>query len=152
LIVTNTGYDNNNVLALLNNGFGQFSTKIYCYNLIHRPQSIVAGDYDGDQQLEIAVLMGELAQTVRFFEFDSSGNFLHFATSNVGRDPVHMVDGDFDGDGSLDLAAVSKGENKVSILLNSNPVNIDNPKNNIISDFRIFQNYPNPFNSETTIR
>lgn len=78
--------------------------------------AIVAGDFNGDGKLDIAVT-------------DYSGNAVHIVLGNgdgtfqppmtiaVGNEPEAMVVGDFNNDGRLDLAIVNYGDGTVTLLL-----------------------------------
>ena len=80
------------------------------------PDSIVAGDFNGDGRLDLAIANGE-SNTVSVLLGNGDGGFQPQVTYPVGSDPDSIVAGDFNGDGRLDLAVANGGSNNVSVLL-----------------------------------
>ncbi len=83
----------------------------------NNPQDIVAGDFNGDGIIDLAVL-NNTDQTVSILIGNGSGGFTPSATTYpTGNNPVAIVAGDFKGNGNLDLAVVNSSDKTVSILL-----------------------------------
>ncbi len=81
--------------------------------------AIVAGDFNGDGHLDLAVANGNFSgpSTVSVLLGNGDGTFQPQVTYAVGSDPSSIVAGDFNGDGHLDLAVANSSSNDVSVLL-----------------------------------
>jgi hypothetical protein len=107
------------LLALPVSAFGQ--TYLYNQAVIgtgESPVAVVAGDFNGDGQLDLAVV-NQNDNTVSVILSKTGGSFSSKVDYPVGASPVAIVSGDFNGDGSLDLAVVNSQDNTISILLGS---------------------------------
>ncbi len=89
------------------------------------PNSIIAGDFNGDGILDVAVA-DEGNSEVSIMQGDGTGNFTPtsgspFSTTTTigGRGPTSLVAGDFNGDGKLDIATTDENDNFVTIMLQS---------------------------------
>ena len=81
-----------------------------------KPSAIVAGDFTGNGQLDLAIAnSGD--DTVSVLLGNGDGTFEPQVTYAVGSDPDAIVAGDFTGDGHLDLAVANGGDDTVSVLL-----------------------------------
>jgi len=85
----------------------------------NEPSSITAGDWDGDGDLDLAVV-NSFTDNVMVLLNDGSGGFSEAVGSpvRVGSDPVSVTAGDWDGDGDLDLAVVNSFTDNVTVLHN----------------------------------
>jgi hypothetical protein len=111
------------VSMLLGNGDGTFRpAKLYAAG--NGPDSLVAGDFNGDGNLDLAVVDSGDANGngtgVSMLLGNGDGTFQapkFFAAPGVGyAGPASLVAGDFNGDGRLDLATLN-GFNDISVLL-----------------------------------
>ena len=82
-------------------------------------RALVAGDWDGDGDLDLAAANFS-DSLVAVLRNDGSGHFTLAPTDIVlGQIDVQaLVAGDWDGDGDLDLAAANNGTSTVAILIN----------------------------------
>ncbi len=83
----------------------------------NKPQSVVAGDFNGDGFIDLAVLNAS-DKNISILTGNGTGKFTASATKYAtGNGPVALVVADFDGDGNLDLAVANSTDGTVSILL-----------------------------------
>ena len=116
-----TGYYDNTVTntvvgevsVLVGNGDGTFQPAVQ-YGVGESPFGIVAGDFNGDGHVDLAVASGV---EVSVLLGNGDGTFQTQVTYAVGSSPGGLVAGDFNGDRKLDLAVVNRGSNDVSVLL-----------------------------------
>ena len=80
------------------------------------PMSIVAADFRGDGQEDLAVA-NELDNTVSILLGNGDGTFRPQVPYSTGLGPEGIAVGDFNRDGNLDLAIVNDLANTVSVLL-----------------------------------
>ena len=82
------------------------------------PTSIVAGDFNGDGRLDLAVTdYGELPNNVWILLGNGDGTFRAAQTYSAGEFAEDIVEGDFTGNGKLDLAVADLFPGAISILL-----------------------------------
>jgi hypothetical protein len=146
--ITNSA--DNTVSILLPNGGGTYRPG----NLITLPgaypTAIVAGDFNGDGKIDLAVL--ETCGTIQSSCYpravpngpgmitilfgDATGNFTASPSAPItGLVPYAMVAADFNGDGILDLAVANSGDNTVTLLMGNGdgtftPANASAPTGN----------------------
>lgn len=80
------------------------------------PTSIVAGDFNGDGKLDLAVGVSP-DSIVEIFTGDGTGNFTLVNTIPTVVNPVSMAVGDLNQDGYLDLAVANGQDNTVTVFL-----------------------------------
>ncbi|MGH9595953.1 MAG: FG-GAP-like repeat-containing protein, partial [Edaphobacter sp.] len=81
------------------------------------PQDVVAGDFNGDGNVDLAVLNSG-SKTVSILLGNGDGTFNVLGTTySTGNGPVALVTGDFDGDGNLDLAVLNATDQTVWVRL-----------------------------------
>jgi hypothetical protein len=112
-----TKYPNSGVAISLGNGDGTFTQANGSPILLGQSLSaIVAGDFNGDGKLDLAVADAG-ANAVYILLGNGDGTFQSPITIPVGSDPDAMVAGDFNNDGKLDLAVANYGDGTVTLLL-----------------------------------
>ncbi len=106
------------VSVLLGNGDGTFEPAIQSAlgPAVLDPYSIVAGDFNGDGHLDLAIA-DPVANDVSVSLGNGNGTFEPPVQFAVGSTPDSIVAGDFNGDGHLDLAVANDGPSTVSVLL-----------------------------------
>lgn len=110
------------VAVLPGNGDGTFDDVIILLLTEESaPQDIVAGDFNGDGQIDLAVAVAAGAYNVSVllhtgeatsFDYESPVNY------NLGPESYSIASGDFDGDEDLDLAITTYGAKSVALLEN----------------------------------
>jgi outer membrane protein assembly factor BamB len=80
------------------------------------PDDLVAGDFDRDGDLDLAVCDRESSGSVRFLRNDGAGNLAALGSIAVGSKPTAVVAADLDRDGDLDLAVANDDSNDISVL------------------------------------
>lgn len=110
----NRGY----VSLLLGNGQGNFSFS-FSFSLTASPTSIVSGDFNGDNKMDVAVSHYTL-NAVSVFLGDGQGNFSSPTLCTVyGSSMSALSRNDFNGDGKTDLAVSLRDSSCVAVLLTS---------------------------------
>jgi FG-GAP-like repeat len=113
------------ISVLLGAGDGTFPTRVTSYagGLTGADGGIsVAGDFNGDGRLDLAVA-DNLTDTITVLLGNDDGTFqaqftnADGVTSAVGPYPTSIVAGDFAGDGRLDLAVANTSSDTISVLL-----------------------------------
>ena len=79
------------------------------------PQEIVAADFNGDGDLDLATANVTAPGSVSILMGDGSGGFVSLGETPAAR-PSALAAADFDGDGKIDLALASAPNDTVSIL------------------------------------
>src|SRR6266545_948201 len=110
---------------LLGNGNGTFKNATN-YSAGTSPRSVIAGDFNGDGKLDLAVasygtfmtnstsVLTNSAVVVLLGKGD--GTFPNATNYAAGQGPVSVAAGDFNGDGRLDLAVANDRSANVSVL------------------------------------
>ncbi len=126
----NTGGAGGSLSILFGRGDGTFAAGA-TYGLGALPAAVAAGDFDGDGNLDLAVVIGNPNVVfnpgfVTVLLGKADGTFVAQANYNVGIVPVSIAAGDFNGDGKLDLAVGSNisgfsldAHSEVSMLMNN---------------------------------
>ena len=94
-----------NISVLLGNGDGTFQAALD-YPVGNGPQTVVAGGFNGDGILDLAVTNAE-DNTVSVLLGNGNGTFRSAVDYSTGTYPWALTLGDFNGDGKLDLAVAS---------------------------------------------
>ena len=126
LVATQNGNQTGQIRILLNNGAGVFSVGNSLSSGGKRPASIVTGDFNLDQRLDIAVAnQGDFGRAndngnVAVLLGRANGTFESPVAYVVGLSPLSLDVGDLNGDGFQDLVTANFSVNTASILRGSN--------------------------------
>ena len=118
LVVANSYFQANDVSLLLGDGTGSFGAPKHFPVGGFEPNFIVAGDFNGDHNLDFAVTttfyntLQPGAVIVRLG--DGKGDFAPAISSPAGIAPTTLTTGDFNNDGRLDLVVGSEGYTIIS--------------------------------------
>ncbi len=106
------------VVIMLNDGAGGFTPgPVIPYPNHSEPEEVVAGDFDGDGDVDFAVILRALSQ-VRVALNQGGGLFIDGSSTSIGFNGRGMDVDDHDGDGDLDLAVANRGANTANVLTN----------------------------------
>ena len=132
-----SGTDPGGVSVLLGNGDGTFQPAVE-YAAGSGPLGIVAGDFDGDGQLDLAVTDYSSNQ-VAVLMGKGEGTFASPVFYPAGSSPGAIAAADFNGDGKLDLVEADSGlvdgSNHVSILLGTGDGSFQAPVSYAVAGF-----------------
>jgi hypothetical protein len=120
LAVANSGaVDASGVSVFLGNGDGSFQQGRHFRAGHYGTHSIVAGDFNGDGHLDLAVANSGAINVngVSVFLGNGDGSFQAAWNFDAGRSPWSISVGDFNGDGVQDLAVANMLSNNASVLL-----------------------------------
>jgi hypothetical protein len=105
------------IVVSLGNGEGTFTPASGSpISLGKSLSAIVAGDFNGDGKLDIAVT-DATANAVLVLLGNGDGTFGAPTTIPVGTQPEAIIVGDFNNDGKLDLAVANSGDGTITLLL-----------------------------------
>ncbi|MFI4941870.1 MAG: FG-GAP repeat domain-containing protein, partial [Burkholderiales bacterium] len=97
---------------------GKFDTPPAIVGAGTRPDDLVAGDFDGDGDLDLAVCDKSSPGFVQLLR-NTGGVFSAGQSITVGKAPTAIVAADFDRDGDVDLAVANDDADNVMVLLNA---------------------------------
>jgi len=118
LATANDNNPTNTISIYINNPVGTFTLGSNVASGTGPPRGIVAGDFDGDGDMDLAVT-SYISNNVRIFLNNGNATFVQGSLITVGATAWHITSGDYDGDGDLDLAVANEGSTFISLLLNS---------------------------------
>ncbi|MGB2696403.1 MAG: FG-GAP-like repeat-containing protein [Candidatus Zixiibacteriota bacterium] len=104
------------VSVLLNNGDGTFAP-YSTYGLGVCVQSMCAGDFDGDGDLDLAVASG-CGHSVWVLMNNGDGTFPVSSNYPISTWPTSVCAADLDNDGDMDLASANQNSSDIWVLLN----------------------------------
>jgi Bacterial Ig-like domain (group 3)/FG-GAP-like repeat len=113
LAITNV---NGTLSIFLGNGDGTFQTVKGQYTIGTGTYDVVAGDFNGDGNIDLATANGG-SNNISVLLGNGDGTFQTPATYAAGTTSRTMVMGDFNNDGILDLATANGGANTVTVFL-----------------------------------
>jgi Leucine-rich repeat (LRR) protein len=107
----------NNLIALINNGTGNFS--VFSQTLPNAGGQAISPpiDLDGDGDLDL-VSVASAANRMTVLSNGGGGAFSGLGSTSVLSQPAGVACGDFDGDGDVDAAVTNAGNNTVSVFIN----------------------------------
>ncbi|MBI3804505.1 MAG: VCBS repeat-containing protein [Nitrospirae bacterium] len=112
----------NQIAILLNDGSGGFPSQQFFSttgtNGVAGPNAIVSGDWNGDGNLDLAVVNSDSSQLILFFGDGIGGLSAQPVIIALGGRPEFAATGDFNHDGKPDIAVSNSANKTVSILLN----------------------------------
>jgi hypothetical protein len=117
IVAANAG--DNTVTELLGDGTGGFTVAAGSpFSVGVQPQSVAAGDLNGDGKLDI-VTADAGSNNLTELLGDGTGGFTAATGSPfaAGANPQSLAIADFNGDGNLDIVAVNSGNNTATVLL-----------------------------------
>ena len=107
------------VVLFQNGGAGTFGTSTSTLlPASSSPQDVIAGNWDGDLDMDLAVALRDPAGSVQFLFNNGSGSFSLGPSVAVGDLPRGLSIGDYDGDLDMDLAVANRNADTMSILTN----------------------------------
>ena len=118
VVVGNDG--THDIDILINNGKGQFSMQTaYSADSTFYPTFIIAYDFNGDKQLDIAVA-NSVKDTITLLYGLKTNTFGKSRVYSTGTNsiPQSLASGDFNNDKKLDIAVAYSGTGSVGLLLN----------------------------------
>ena len=125
-------YQDNSITVLAGNGDGTFGNAQTfsvspAVNVGTGPNAIVAGDFNGDQKIDLAV--SDAGGGVSILLSNGIGGFGAAHVFAAGITPTGLVTGLFNGDTNLDLAVVNATGDNVSVLLGAGDGSFGTPTN-----------------------
>jgi FG-GAP-like repeat len=105
------------VQAQITHTLSPFFVPPITYTVGNYPFGVVAGDFTGDGQQDIAVT-NELDNSISILLNNGNGAFTVQSPIPDGNNPVGIATGNFGGLGHQDLAVANIGNNRVSVYLN----------------------------------
>jgi hypothetical protein len=102
--------------VLINTGKGAFKSFV-TYPLPSSPQAVVAGDFNNDKKIDVAVVNFGSPGSISVLLNAGGGVLSPYTQYPVNGVSFGIATGDFNQDGSLDLVVTDAYENTVSVLL-----------------------------------
>jgi hypothetical protein len=125
--------DRDQVAILVGDGAGAFDTDFVRVDVGTTatgdadPLSIVAADFDGDNDVDLAVT-NSVGDSVTILKNNGSGTFSNGGDFAAGNGPRGVIAADLDGDGELDLAVANFEGDEVSVLTGNGDGTFDAPR------------------------
>ncbi len=133
-----------------------FGTREEIAVLNQDPRDVIAADFDGDGDPDIAAVSRNDDKVVWYLNRlnEAAADFGPAQSVTASADgPIKIQSADIDGDGDIDLITISDQDDELIWYENTgSTVDIKDKENLLPEKFSLEQNYPNPFNPETTIK
>jgi len=108
------------IQVALNDGLGTFTLgPASLLGASSSPQDVIAGDWDGDGLVDLAVAVRDPSGAVLIMRNLGGGSFVQTQSVAVGERPRGLDAADYDNDGDIDLAVAAREGNTVHVLSNS---------------------------------
>ncbi|CAF3798250.1 unnamed protein product, partial [Rotaria sordida] len=130
LDIVTANYGTDSISVLLGHGNGSFSNLVmYLTGYDSRPFSVVAGDLNNDNQLDL-VIANSGTNNVDILLGDGRGNFTYEKTLSTGSGshPYSVIVAHFNNDNLMDIAVANYGTQCVDVLLNYGNGTFTQPK------------------------
>lgn len=121
LTIANSSLTDNSVSIIKNTGNFNFDTQLD-YTTGLKPWSVSVGDFDGDNNIDLAVANLSNSSVSVFRNENVSPGIIKFSEKidfTVGQDPHSIVIGDLNNDGLPDMAVTNAASNSISVLRNT---------------------------------
>ncbi|MBN2227701.1 MAG: VCBS repeat-containing protein [candidate division Zixibacteria bacterium] len=117
LVVTNavSAFDPGRVSVYLNTGNGTFWDSVN-YPAGNQPYSVIAGDFDDDDNLDLAVADGDYDGYVLVLFGSDNAVFQDPVSYDIGHNALDVIAADLDNNGSLDLVAGTGSDSSIVIF------------------------------------
>lgn len=113
------GTDSARICVVLGDGLGGFSSIATFYEPHATIQAVVAGDFNGDNNLDFGASFTNVT-SIKVYFGDGTGNFPEDVYTDIGHGSFSVATGDFNKDGNEDIVCGDM-DDYVSVLLNRNP-------------------------------
>ena len=108
------------VVVFPSSGDGTFGASLdYLLPNSSSPQDVIAADFDGDLDVDLAVALRDPGGLIQIMINDGTGLFSIGPSTSVGDRPRGLSVADMDGDSDWDLAVANRDSDTMSILTNN---------------------------------
>lgn len=115
--------------------------------LTDRPYSIINADFNGDNNADLAVTIGDV-NIVSVFLGNGTGSFGSVTNFTVGDVPASIISADFNNDSKADLVVANINSNSISVMLGDGTGNFSAPSNLTIGNYPLYSVISADFNND----